>query len=353
MLVPGLVAALTLVSAPTEASVADNALELRWIAPAGCPEREQALAFVERLVPGVAPGLLTEATIEAVAGGFRGTLALWADEARRTVRRLEADDCMVLARAMAVVIAVSMDPVGVAEGEPATVPESLPSRDEPESDGTASGRARARRDASDVSLEEGIELRGAAARRSTGPLPPRGGLEGGIRLGAGVGGLLLPAAGVGLSLAPFVGTPRVHVRAVAQYWAPQRVAFDSARDASAELQLVTAGARVCPQLGWGRVRIPLCAGVDAGAVLGRGTGRDLANPRSARGPWLGAVLEPGVTVGVTSRVSLWLALEGVVSLYRPKFAVEGAAWAWTAGAGAVQGLFGVQVHARRNRPQNP
>lgn len=120
-----------------------------------------------------------------------------------------------------------------------------------------------------------------------------------------------------------------------------------------ELQLVTGGVRVCPQLGWDRVRIPLCAGVDAGAVLGRGIGHDLVTPRSAREPWAGAVLEPGVTVGVTSRVSLWLALEGVVSLYRPRFAVEGAPEAWTAGAGAVRGLFGVQVHARRDRSQNP
>lgn len=364
MLVPCLVAALTLGLAPAEASGAGETIELRWAAPAGCPQRDQVRALVERLVPSVGPGLRAEATIEAVAGGFRGMLALWPGEARQTVRRLEAEDCMVLARAMAVVIAVSMDPVGVAESErTAEVPESPPSSDELASDGTASGRARARgaanegeragSDASDASLEAGLALRGAADRRSAGPLPARGGLEGGMRLGAGVGGLLLPAAGVGLSLAAFVGTARVHVRAVAQYWAPQRVAFDPTRDASGELQLVTGGARACPQLGWGRVRIPLCAGVDAGAMIGRGTGHDLVTSRSAREPWVGAVFEPGVTVGVTSRVSLWLALEGVVSLHRPQFVIEGAPQTWTAGAGAVRGLFGVQVHARRNRPQNP
>jgi hypothetical protein len=90
-------------------------------------------------------------------------------------------------------------------------------------------------------------------------------------------------------------------------------------------------------------------------MLGEGRGRDLPSPRSALGPWVGAVLEPGVTVGVTSRVSLWLALEGVVSLYRPVFAIEGApeGEAWTAGEGAVRGLFGVEVHARRKRSQNP
>jgi hypothetical protein len=198
---------------------------------------------------------------------------------------------------------------------------------------------------------------GLDSRSPIGPQPRRrgkhGGPEAGARLGAGVGGLLFPAAGVGLSLAPFVGTASFHARAVVQYWAPQRIAFDPRRDVSGELQLVSGGLRACPQLEWARVRVPLCAGVDAGAMLGRGTGRDLAIPRSAREPWVGVVLEPGLTMGVTSRVSLWLALEGVVSLYRPRFGIEGTPQAWTAGAGALRGLFGVQVQAGAVRPQNP
>jgi hypothetical protein len=248
---------------------------------------------------------------------------------------------------------VSLDPIAVASTTHApAVPESEgaePSAVEPD-------QARAQPSA----VEPSTRSAAVAVDPMRDPVRPEpraetanDGLEIGARLGAGLGGLLLPGAGVGLSLAPFVGNPRVHARAVAQYWAPQTIAFDPPRDASGELQLVTGGVRVCPQLAWARVRIPLCAGADAGAMLGRGRGRDLATSRSARGPWVGAVLEPGVTVGVTSHVSLWLALEGVVSLYRPRFAIEGAPQAWTAGAGALRGLVGVQVHARRKRPQNP
>lgn len=371
MLVPGLLAVLTLGSVPAEVPEAGaiEAIALRWSVPTGCPDIEQARALVERLVPSTEAELQADVTIDAVAGGFVGTLALSAGPSP-TIRRLQAEDCTVLARAMAVVIAVSLDPIAAAEA-----PRMLPAVPEPgpmeaiEVDAklegerasgggrSTNGRKRALErgnDEREVGRPEREPERGVAGAHASIEPPPVGSrMEGGLRIGAGVGGLLLPNAGLGLSLAPFLGTGRIHVRAVAQYWAPQTVAFDPQRDVAGELQLVTGGVRVCPQLRWDRVRIPLCAGVDAGAVLGRGTGYDLVTSRSAREPWAGAVLEPGVTVGVTSRVSLWFALEGVVSLYRPRFAVAGAPESWTAGAGAVRGLFGVQVHPRRDRSQNP
>jgi len=361
VLLLGLAAALTLGPAFAPAADGAEAIELRWQAPAGCPSEEQARALVGRLVPSTGARVRASVTIDAVTSGFAGALAL-STEGHEITRRLEADDCMVLARAIAVVIAVSLDPVAVAEtARGPAVPEPEPADSKPRrvvpepGPGPAEPRVLepdAERSLSDEPSPRGDGTSGAgdAVRREPAAAPR--GLEGGARLGAGVGGLLLPAPGVGLSLAPFIGTARLHVRAVAQYWAPQRIAFDVARDASGELQLVTGGVRVCPQLVRARVRLPLCAGADAGAIFGRGTGRDLAIPRSARGPWVGAVLEPGVTVGVTSRVSLWLALEGVVSLYRPLFAVGGAPRTWTAGAGALRGLVGVQVHGRRDRPQN-
>lgn len=366
MLLLGLAAALTLGPVSAPAPHGTEAIELRWTAPAGCPTAETAEDLVARLVPATEARLRADATIEAVPGGFAGTLELQAPPSG-IVRRLRADDCMVLARAMAVVIAVSLDPVAVAESERASAipePEPVegsvePARAQPSpADDAMSETERAQPSTAEAmprderepmrSRDSVVDPRGEPRRRP-------GRLEGGARIGAGVGGLLLPAPGVGLVLAPFIGTARVHVRAVVQYWAPQEVALAPPRDARGELQLVTGGLRACPMLAWGRVRLPLCAGIDAGAMIGEGKGRDLPSKQSAVGPWVGAVLEPGVTVGVTSRVSLWLALEGVVSLYRPIFAIEGApeGEAWTAGAGAVRGLFGVEVHAPRKRSQNP
>lgn len=372
MLFFSLLAALTLGSAsapvPEGGATGSDALALRWTAPAGCPEVEEARALVERLIPGIGMRLRADVTIDAAAGGFVGTVALPAAPSS-TIRQLQDEDCVVLARAMAVVIAVSLDAVAVAEAGSSSpgVPEPPPMNSmkvEPRLDGeqtgtgnrAANGRERSRNRANEPEAQRPERSSGPGSTGARAPSEPRraqNGLEGGLRMGAGVGGLLLPAAGVGLSLAPFLGTARVHVRMGAQYWAPQKVSFEPRRDAAGELQLLTGGIRVCPQLGWDRVRIPLCVGADAGTMLGQGTGRDLSTPRSAREPWVGAVLEPGVTVGVTSRISLWLALEGIVSLYRPRFAVEGASQSWTAGAGAVRAMFGVEVHARRDRPQNP
>lgn len=349
MLVLGLVAALTPAPDPAGTSESTAAIELRWQAPAGCPSGEQTRRLIGQLVPSARASVHASVTIDAVAGGFEGALDL-RTKAQQTTRRLQTDDCMVLARAMALVIAVSLDPLAVVEtNRNATVPEPEPVDPRPR---TAEPEPRPRpRAEPSPSPEEAPFEAGDSVRTEPGTASRR--LEGGARLGAGVGGLLLPAAGVGLTLAPFLGTDRLHVRAVAQYWAPQEVAFDPAKDARGELQLVTGGVRVCPQLGWAHVRFALCAGADAGAIFGRGTGRDLVPPRSARGPWVGVVLEPGVTVSVAHHVSLWLALEGVVSLYRPLFAVEGAPQEWTAGGGAVRGLVGVQLHARRHRPRAP
>jgi hypothetical protein len=352
VLVLGFFAALTLGSAPTGAPGDGEGIELQWSTPAGCPAAGEVQRLVGQLVPGTAARLRVIARIDAVAGGFQGTLQL-ETEASSTTRSLQADDCTVLARAMAVVVAVSLDPVAVAGAAEATAvadPDPVipgPSVAEP-----LSSRSRPRVSEPPQAAEVG-RGRASSPGRAEPPEAAESALELGARLGAGIGGLLLPAPGVGLSFAPFVGTARIHVRAVAEYWAPQRVTFDPRRDASGEVQLVTGGVRVCPQLAWPRVRLPLCAGVDAGGMLGRGTGRDLATSRSAGGPWVGAVLEPGVTLSVTSRVSLWLALEGVISLYRPLFAIGGAPGDWTAGAGAVRGLVGVQVHVRRGRERSP
>lgn len=351
MLVHGLVAALTLGLAPPTAHGGDEIdLELDWRAPLGCPERDEVRRSVARLVPDAEARLRVRAEIMARGSGFEGTLALEGDEPA-SARRLHADDCHVLARAMAVVIAVSLDPVAVVESTAAPTPTPTPTPPDPE----PAVEPRQPPPIAAVAPRRTPPLERSSSRTRAAPAPPPhdAGLELGVRLGAGVGGFLLPAAGVGLSLAPFLGTSRLHVRAVAQYWAPQRIVFDPQRDASAEVQLVSGGVRVCPQLAWARVRVPLCGGADVGAMLGRGTGRDLVTSSSGRQTWVGAVLEPGLAVGVSARISLWLALEGVISLYRPRFAIDGGPAPWTAGSGALRGLVGVQLHASRTRSRKP
>lgn len=213
-------------------------------------------------------------------------------DASHTSRTLESDECEVLARAAAVIIAVGLDPIAVATtlGQAtAKTPEPTTTDDAPEPEPAPE-----------------LATRGPAVSEDTSATPtrPPPRLEYGVGVGTGVGGLLLPEAGIGVSIAPFVGTRHVHVQTVAQYWLPRQVALDDSRDVRAALQMATAGVRVCPLLSWGRLRLELCAGIDAGAVFGRGRGADLEAKRVATDPWAGVLLAPGVRLAVAPRLSV-------------------------------------------------
>ncbi|MCX4243835.1 hypothetical protein [Paraliomyxa miuraensis] len=354
MLLSSLVATLAL--APTSVPQArGGALEpemaLEWRAPASCPDVVLVRDLVRELMPEPSPltvELRAAASVEPVPGGLQASLELTAGP-QRTTRVLFAEDCMLLARATAVIVAVSLDPIAIAEelhdepNEPDAGPSKAARTVPPAPTGTSV--ARSRRTEPDPTHDES-EISRSSRDHADAAAHPAGGFEWGARLGAGLGGLLLPGPGLGISLSPFVGSARLHVRANLQYWVPQRVALDAQRDANGELQLVTAGLRVCPQLRRGSLRLPLCAGMDVGAMLGHGEGRDLTASHQARQPWVGAVLQPGLAIDVTSRISLWLALEGVLSLYRPSFAIQGASQGFTAGAGDVRGLVGLALHRR-------
>ncbi|MCA9712361.1 MAG: hypothetical protein KDK70_41380, partial [Myxococcales bacterium] len=175
-------------------------------------------------------------------------------------------------------------------------------------------------------------------------------VEVGAQLDAAVGGGLLPSAGGGLGVAPFVGLDRFHARLTAQYWARRTIDVDPGREATVELRLITGGVRLCPQLLGNRIRVPLCGGVDAGAVLGQGTGSAIVDARSGWAPWVGAVLQPGVELALTPWLSLGMAVEGVISLRRPAFVVEGAARAFTMGPAGLRGRVGLSLHRPRKRP---
>lgn len=322
----------------------DTPVRLRWAAPPGCPDADAVRSWILALIPALpaaSPGADATATVRVTSDGFAVDVdvELGPDgEALHTARTLQSDDCELLARATAVVIAVGLDPLAVAS--------SL---------GDASATAREPTPSPAIPAPE-LVIRGPAVPASddaaTGPRPRRASsFEYGVGAGTGIGGFLLPGVGIGVTIAPFFGTRRLHIQAVAQYWLPQQVAAEDTRDVRAALQMATAGARVCPLLSWGRVRLELCAGVDAGGVFGRGRGAGLEATRVATDPWAGVVLAPGVRLAVARRVSVGLALEGAISLYRPRFAVEGIPEdLWTVAAGGLRGLFSVQVHRpRENR----
>lgn len=345
----GVIAAMALATAVPETSTSPG-VELSFRAPVGCPTQAEVEAWLAELVPEPrwSEPVRVEVTVEARTEGYGSRMVLDAGSASQT-RELEADDCGLLARANVVVIAVGLDPLAVAE---ATVERAEATSPEPSPAPAPVPAPQPRRPPEpEEPTDRPSRVVSPAAPRPAGDASSRGGgLHYGARIGAGAGGLLLPSAGVGLVLEPWLGPAWLQVRASAQYWTGRRVSFDPQRDAAGVVRLVTGGARVCPVLGRGAVRVPLCAGIDGGAVLGRGTGDALTSSRSAVAPWAGVVLQPGVDIAVARRVSLWAALEGVISLYRPSFSVEGTEGVWTAGAGGLRGLLGIQIHRAREIP---
>ena len=312
--------------AATLAEPAAPSIDVRWTAPAGCPDGAAVASSVEVLsgAKAVSEGgadltVTGEVTLQEAGYGLSLTL----ETAGTTqVRMLEAADCQVLARAAALVIVVALDPVEVAarwpepeaEPEPEPLPEPLP---EPE------------------------------------PLPARpkvGPLEAGVGLNVGVAGRTLPGVGAALEVAPFVGIERIHARLSAQYRTPRTETLSDNPDAGARFQLVAGGVRLCPNAMPGsgrRVRIPLCAGVDFGAVLAEPRGPAVRNGSGASSFWSAAAFEAGVAVQVARVVSITAAFEAGIALSRPSFRLEGGGQLHEVARFAPRGLLGVQVHLPR------
>jgi hypothetical protein len=73
----------------------------------------------------------------------------------------------------------------------------------------------------------------------------------------------------------------------------------------------------CRRLGSRALEVPLCLGVEVGAM--RGEGRDVLGARKASAPWVAAVLAPGLAWRASRRVSVWASLQVLLTPVRPVF----------------------------------
>lgn len=285
----------------------DPAGAIRWQAPVACPAAPEVRRGIERRLGRTLAERDAEvdARVEPTGsdGGFRLVLRTTAagvvDE-----RTLEAVDCRVLADATALVVALAIDPVAVAEAMIATAgddPLEVPPAEPPAPTPVRRGQSQpARPDRSDAS--------GAGLARSRRP----GGL---LRAGAGVGLGALPGVTGVPSLAAGLRWRRARLELEGAYWIP-RVSepIDGGR---VVVQLGTATARGCGQLGRDRLEAPLCGGLQVGGM--RGEGRGAPEARAAQGPWV--ALEAGM--GLSWRLGRRWALAGgftaAIPVYAPAF----------------------------------
>ena len=287
-----------------------------------------------------AADVVATGTVRLSDAGYTLTLEV-DDRVALQSRELEAADCAVLTRAAALVVVVALDPVQLAARWPEPAPEAVEVAEPP----PAEPEERVEPEPVEAAPVEPV------APQAPKPSPRRpGSLEYGVGVGFGVAARTLPGLGFGLELAPFVGVPRVHGRVVAQYRTPRQVAVAGNPDAGARFQLAAVGVRVCPNVmpkATARVRLPLCAGADFGAVMASGEGPDVRNASRAQPFWSAVTLEAGVAVQVARWVSITGAFEAGIALSRPSFALAGAEQLHTVARFAPRGTLGVQFHRPR------
>jgi len=348
-----------LLAAPAVPQVPPSPREVRvalqWQAPPQCPSRDEVAGHISRFSDAVltAPGdasVQIDGVVTPTGRGYAVVVTV-ATATESSQRQLEADDCVLLGRAVGLVVAVALDPLVVAarvstEAEASATPKPAP---EPEP----------------TLLAEPVPPPRGPAPEPAQPQPPRppsadgppraagSRVEVGGRLGLGVGGLILPGAGLGLLAAPFVGGRRFVGELALQYWVPRGEELSGTVDAGASFQLATAGLRACPVLAFDRWRVLPCAGIDGGAVIGAGRGTSLAANERVASAWAAAIVQVGAEVTLTPRLGLFAAFEGAIALTRPEFHLDlpsGAATLHQAGRFGPRGLLGIVVHTPRLAP---
>jgi hypothetical protein len=302
--------------------------ELSWDAPAQCPSVEQVRARVDELLvvaPAEGEAIAAEVQVVASEAGFVASLRLRSGE-REGLRELGDPDCRELAEALALIIALAVDPELMSrepvdeEPEPITAEQPEPIDEQPDPvDEQPDPKEEEPDPIEDAPRPEppsttrlrgfGLALRGGAAFAIIAPASARVQLS-----GSSFGRWWRAELGVSTSIPQPIDIGRFSITA-----AELRGCFVPERRA---------------------VEFPLCVGVEAGAMTG--VGRE-GGGRRATAPWLAA--SPGVGVSwvlLQDRLALDLRADALLPIVRPAFASDEGRLLLRAGFGA-QVLAGLEV----------
>ncbi|WAS90490.1 hypothetical protein [Nannocystis punicea] len=289
---------------------------LEWRAPPGCPERDEVLAAIGRrlgrpLTPDEAE---VEATVMRDAGrGFTLRLRLTAGE-RGETRTVTDPSCAALADVVALLVAAAVEPARVpAPAEPAPEPAAEP----------ADPEAAAAPDPATVTDEPlDVPFEPVSPPPAPEPVPSRrskkaGGfarVHGGGELGA------VPQITGAVGVAGGVLWPRWRLEVQGLFVAPQGRQVELPEvQVEVRAGLFAGAVHGCGRLGRGAIEVPLCVGLEAGAM--RGEARGPISGRAAQG-WLAGVVGAGLAWHAGARWSVWGALQLALSPLHPKFEFE-------------------------------
>lgn len=322
---------------PTSARAAspeDAGFELRWRAPAICPDHASASASLRAQLRGEPAEGSADVAIVEDARGYTATIAI-TGTAPFATRELVAGDCEALARASVLVIAVAIDPVAVVGAiDPVTDPATDPITDwAPQV---------AAPDVDDPAPKDDRPPRRAGPRAADAEPRPRSPWSHRLRVAGGIGtqatGVLHGAAQLGYAAA--WRAARIEVQAT--WGSPRTLRYDDG--AGVRVQSIGVGMRGCIAPVVGIVGLPVCAGLVGGPTMGRG--RDVPRRTLAINGWLSAELGVAAIVRVAARVGIVIAADAQVAVLRPAFHLGERAEVVGAPPVGGKGIVGLEVKLR-------
>jgi hypothetical protein len=295
---------------------------LHWSAPRECPDREAFVAAMTSVAGRTLrlsddADLTVDGRVERSSHGYVLQLRMRSggDEERRD---LQAPECEALVSAGSLVVATRLlAAVPPPPEEPPAAPGETAEDEPPAPVSRASEPSTPAAEASPID-DDALELEPPApppspARSRRPPLGITVAALGGAALGAGPRLAATVRVGVGLRWSS------------ARLDAFARHAFATATGGDdvpgVRVSLTGAGVLGCWAPGRGRLDVPLCAGLELGATVGRGIG-PLASTDTIRQLWIGLPLEAGLAWAPIPRLALRALLGGTVALRRPGFHVD-------------------------------
>ena len=264
-------------------------MDIQWEAPAECPSTNSVRAATERLLgkpldSSLGRDVHARGVVQKSEGGnWKLQVSLTVGE-HTEQDTLVAKKCHALADAMALKVALAIDPLAVADA--VQRPEQPVQTPPPK---VASPPPVAARPPNRIAVR-------VVGGVGIGPLP-------GATPGTGVcGSLQLPSFRLELGGEAFWG-------GVAHYVALENV--------GADLSVFMAAARGCATPGNERWTLAICGGLELGVMRGKGFGVDATSASS--GVWGGVVAGPAVQFKMTRRLALWVEADATFTLLKPEF----------------------------------
>lgn len=328
-------------------------LRVDWTAESSCPDAEALRLELVRLLdrelrfdPNAEAHV--EGVIHQLAGEFELRLSVSAGELHER-RTLTAKRCEELRTAAALVVAVALEPWAAGETPPSVPePEGEPAAEAPPQAPSAPVATSTELDppAAPASLTTLDPDETSLPHESRGPQPSPPVHRGRVGLlvygGLGIGQHALFAGGLGGALAYLGRSWRVELTGI--HWWPTRV--DAAGGASVRPRASVGGLRGCWVPQRGRWDLPICSGLEAGAMSASATGPGITTTTST-GSWLGVLAGAGAAWRATGWFSVRASADLTVAAWRPAFHVEQGSKAVPVLTPAPMGLrvlAGVELH---------